>query len=265
MGHHLEMQAGPSTAPETFKEAFFRRRVWKLLGWSWVALASADLIVNQLVPADVARGWPNFIQLIIAASSHMEWTHWLLAGALIGAAACLDYALFQRRSFHRLAEALAPREPTDQSVQNAPMPPSPSPYSSKNPSYFYKGGGGAFIEGGGVYGNLANSGSYMSVLDALAHIGNVAGTKITRDECINAFLAHARSNAITVWGRLPGRSVHEHLDYTTWEHASIRVDDAFYTVSSVGKEKSPGRPEYTDLRVARGEVYKIWPLRTAAS
>jgi hypothetical protein len=228
------MQPSLGTPTESFKQVLFRRRIWKVLGWAWVVLASTDLIVNQLVPADIAKGWPNFIQLVLIAFGRMQWPHWIATGALIFAAACFDYALFQRRSYLRLAEALAPREPTDQSVQNPPMPPPPSPYSTNNPTYFYRPGGGVFIEGGGVYGNLANSGAYMSVLDALAHIANVVPTKITREDRIRAFLEQARSNAVSVWGRIPGRSVHEHLDYSFWDHTTIRVDDAFYTAWTAG-------------------------------
>jgi hypothetical protein len=92
------------------------------------------------------------------------------------AVGCLEYAYKTKLTFTQIATP--PIKLAMRGDWQAPQPPPPDPYSSKNPSYFYRDRGpGVYMEGGGVFGDLINSEAYMTLNDLMAHLADVVEPK----------------------------------------------------------------------------------------
>jgi hypothetical protein len=91
----------------------------RLLILSWAASGIWDLALSEWIPEKYSSHLPRVYQVVAMTTGLLSWQLWILAGAMILALACLEYAF--RRSSAESAESERVSEVTDASYRLSPL------------------------------------------------------------------------------------------------------------------------------------------------
>jgi hypothetical protein len=70
----------------------------RLLFVLWAASGAWDLVLSEWIPEEYAKRLPRVYQVIAMTTGLLSWQIWIVAGALIFAFACLEYAVRRARA-----------------------------------------------------------------------------------------------------------------------------------------------------------------------
>ncbi len=75
-----------------------RQRFVRLLVFLWAASGVWDLALSEWIPEAYSKNLPRAYQVIAMTTGLLSWQIWIVAGALIFAFACLEYAVRRARA-----------------------------------------------------------------------------------------------------------------------------------------------------------------------